>query len=634
MENKKSLTKVFVTGASGFIGEHLVNYLLEQKYEVFALVRSPFHNLPDFNKNLHLVYGDITQKDELEKLIPDNCYVVNLAANPYHKKKSWSVNVEGMGNLLGACKKKNIKKIIHISSQAVNIKNKGVYAKTKLLSEEIITKSDVPHVILRPSLVYGPGEKGLFIKIKKAFNLLPFVPVFGNGKIELFPIYVEDLCHIIKIILGKKMKKNLYDVGGESIVTYNNLYKNILQLNSLKKKIIHIPAIIGLFIAKLISFLPNPPLIEDNILGSTQPTYCNPFPLLKELNVKVFSFFEGIKLTKEKQKKLNVAIVGLGKMGILHSSILSTFKDVKIVALVDNNPTLYQTIKSMGAAGTFYSSLEEAIKKTDIDLVYICTPTFTHYQLANFVIRQKKHVFIEKPVGLTINEVQKLLDIKTKSRIGVGYTLVYKRTFKKAFDYIKNKTLGDIKLFSASFLHGEVFGIKKGWMFQKKTAGGGVMMNPGPHLFSIIQLLFGNPKKIKGIIKQIYSSVDDEANLKFDYGSYFGDIYLSWSVKNKPISETKIIIKFTKGTLIITDKELTVTTKLKSQTYVEKDLEQYPFPVFNINPEAHGEAYFAEDRLFIDSIKDKAIFPTSLDFAYLVEKIIHNSYAESVYEKK
>ena len=104
------------------------------------------------------------------------------------------------------------------------------------------------------------------------------------------------------------------------------------------------------------------------------------------------------------------------------------FKDVKIAALVDNNPALYQTIKSMGVEGTFYSSLEEATKKTNIDVVYICTPTFTHYQLADFAIKQKKHVFIEKPAGLTINEVKKLLDLKTKLHIGVGYNYIYKKT--------------------------------------------------------------------------------------------------------------------------------------------------------------------------------------------------------------
>src|SRR3989339_272165 len=276
-------TKIFVTGASGFIGQHLVNYLLEKKYEVFALVRSPFHDLLDFNKNLHLVYGDITQKDTLKKIIPENCYIVNLAANQYHKKKSWLVNVEGIRNLLEACRGKQIKKIIQISSQSIKIKNKGVYAKTKLLSEEIISKSGLPYIILRPSLVYGPGEKGLFIKIKKTFNLLPFIPVFSNGKIELFPIYVQDLCRVIEKVMVNKMNKNIYDVGGKSKISFDDLYQNMLRLNSLKKKIIHVPSSIGLIIARLISFLPDPPLIEDNILGSTQPTYCNPFPLLKEL---------------------------------------------------------------------------------------------------------------------------------------------------------------------------------------------------------------------------------------------------------------------------------------------------------------------------------------------------------------
>ncbi len=622
--------KIFITGANGFIGHHLVNFLNGKEFEIYSLIRKD--SLPTFQlrKNVHIVYGDLTNKESLEKVIPQGSIIVNLAANPYDPKLSFEVNVKGTKNLVEVAKKKYIDRIIHISSQATKLKIQGVYAKTKKESDKIIKSSGIKYIILKPSLVYGEGEKGLFNKIRLFIEKIPIVPIFGDGETKINPIYIKDLCFLIELLIKETKKLNrVYDVGSSIQITYNDYYRSIIKSLGKKVFVIHIPASVGFVLGKvMLKLMKNPTFFPDNVLGSTQETFCNPSPLLKRYNYRPIEWQEGLKKIFHPQK-VNVAVVGLGKMGSLHLCLLNLMQDVRIAALIDNNKQLFNTVKSMGISGNFYLNLEEALAKEKIDAVYIITPTFTHLSLLKKVLAKGKHVFIEKPVTLNKTEVAELKKMKTRSIIHVGYTLLFKKTFFELNKIIHEKKYGKIRNFEARFEHGEVFGPKKGWMFNKKTAGGGVLMNPGPHLFSLINLFFGIPKKISGKISRKYSlEVEDEADLIFTFEDFEGKVFLSWSVKNRPISRTNITVNFERAQVVVDSDKLVINFKNGKKLVIdEQKIQPLLDNVFNINPEANGDAYFIEDKLFIDSLLNRNRNNlNSLDFALDTESIIYNVY--------
>jgi len=626
--------RIFVTGANGFIGQHLVNFLANNGYEVWAMLRKGSIPGFDLQKNVKVVVADLLDKKSLLVGIPKRSVVINLAANPYDPVLSFKVNVEGTQNLVVACKRNKVKSLIHISSQATKIENKGVYAITKLKSDEIVKKSGIKYVILKPSLVYGEGKKGLFNKIKILVSTLPLVPVFGNGKTKVNPIYVKDFCKFVELIQqNSKDYGSVYDIGCLKSVTYNDVYLKIIKALGKKTKILHVPVWMGLLGAKVFETLKmkHPPFFVDNVLGSTQETNCDPRTVINKYNYLPMKFNDGVKEVFFKEK-VKVAVVGLGKMGLIHLSILSSFDDVEIVALVDSNPKLFKTVKSMGVSGNFYPTFEDALKNQKIDALYVLTPTFSHFEYLEKAMKKNISVFVEKPMSLNKKELS-AVEKMTKGFsgvVGVGYTLVCNRAYREIARIVNSGVYGKVEGFEASYQHGEVLGPKKGWMFDKKKSGGGVLMNPGPHLFSVINLIFGKAKKVKAELRNIYSKVvEDAASVVLDYGDFVGKVELSWSVKGKWIAESELRVKMTKGELFTNGKELKTISGGKIKTVKEEDLPRViEEVVFNINPQANGEAYGVEDRLFIDAVKNKnkELVISDDKFALETELMIHQCY--------
>src|SRR4030065_1577038 len=335
------MTKIYITGANGFIGHNLVEYFSNKNYDLWTMLRIGALPSFDLKKSIKVVYGDMLDKESLLKSIPQGSVVINLAANPYDPILSYKVNVGGTKNLVEASLSKKVKHFINISSQSTKIRKKGVYAITKNESDKIVESSNLNYTILKPSLVYGPGYKGLFAKIKGAISLIPFVPIFGNGKTLFNPLHVDDLCTLIeKIVNDKSSFKKMYDIGSKKKISYNKFYTLTLKYLGKNAKLIHIPIFVGVIMGKLMTrFMKTPFFYVDNVLGSTQDAGCNPKEILSQYKYNPLEIKEGMEKIF-KPKGINVAIVGLGKMSLIHTPILKTFTGVNIVALIDPIPVM------------------------------------------------------------------------------------------------------------------------------------------------------------------------------------------------------------------------------------------------------------------------------------------------------
>lgn len=615
---------IYITGANGFIGQHLVDHLASKGREVYALLRQG--SLPRFalQSGVHVVYGDMTEPKSLIATIPQGAVVINLAANPYHKILSYLVNVEGTRNLIGACKVKRASLLVQISSQSTRIARQGVYAKTKNLSDELVRQSGRPYVILKPSLVYGQGERGLFNKIKQLSAKLPVVPVFGDGLAPLYPIEVGDFAELVwRIINDPDARAKEFDIGSSKRVTYNELYRQIVG-----DKLIHIPVWLGLLLAKGLSVLPRPPISVDNVLGSTQYAQFDPHPILKRYTYKPITFREGIRQVLN-PRLVRVGMVGLGKMGTLHLSILNTFPDVEIAALIDTNASLYKSVQSMGIKGNFYTSLEEALRHERLDAIFIVTPTFTHYGLITLALKHDLHIFVEKPVSLNKSELLALGKLKLSRVVHTGYTLLNNRIYREVKRLLEDRTYGKILSFTGEFCHGEVMGPKKGWMFNKKLSGGGVLMNPGPHFFSLLNYWFGQPTSVQAQIQTIYSTgLDDEVRATLGYRGFAGKVELSWSKAGVEIATNTFEIQLERAKLWTDGSSILVKTKGGKHKISLADIESRYEEVFDLNPKANGEAYYVENRSFIDAVQgERQRVPNDLANALATEATIYQVYA-------
>lgn len=203
--------KILLTGATGFVGSHTAAELCRRGHEVHALVRQPVtgrNAKVEFLKNLgvHFIEGDLASLGTEQDCWPNFDVVIHVAGLIKAKRTNefYSVNVEGTRLLLEKIKGQPLKKFIFISSIAARGPNKdrqdnqGIgpvchYGRSKLIAEGVVLKyrSYFPVVLVRPPVVYGPGDRetlSLFKMFKKGF-----FPVMGREKRRISFVYVVDL---------------------------------------------------------------------------------------------------------------------------------------------------------------------------------------------------------------------------------------------------------------------------------------------------------------------------------------------------------------------------------------------------------------------------------------------------------
>jgi len=204
--------KVFVTGASGFIGKNLVAKLKDDGHIVTTYSRSNG--------------GDILDYDSLSKCIIGHDVVVHLAASLYvtggsvDSKEFININIIGSLNVIKACIAAGVSKIINLSSAAVysdgsiftsedeNVNPGNAYGVSKLAIEQYLRIiPDLKHVNIRTPLVYGPGDNSnrVFNKfLQKCKNKEDLLLFKGGEKQVLDYIHVYDLCDFIVYCLDKE----------------------------------------------------------------------------------------------------------------------------------------------------------------------------------------------------------------------------------------------------------------------------------------------------------------------------------------------------------------------------------------------------------------------------------------------
>ena len=203
--------KALVTGATGFIGSHLVEALVQRGVRVRCLVRPTSHLAWVTDLPVEIIYGDCQEKDSLEPGVKDVDLVFHLAGatRAIDAKTYFAVNALGTENLVQACLEHNtrLQKFIYLSSQAAagpgrdGGKKKesdhcapvSPYGRSKRRGEELALAQahEFPLLILRPSAIYGPRDKAFFFLFQCLAKRIK--PSFSGGVQHLSLCSVQDL---------------------------------------------------------------------------------------------------------------------------------------------------------------------------------------------------------------------------------------------------------------------------------------------------------------------------------------------------------------------------------------------------------------------------------------------------------
>ena len=236
--------KVFLTGATGFVGRHMLQRLLAEGHSVRALVREPQKSSVLAQERVELVAGDVTEGAGLDQGMQGCDAVIHLVGIIVEKGKNTFERVHHIGtrNVVEAAKRTGIKRFVQMSALGVRADGVAPYQTTKWKGEEEVRRSGIPFCILRPSLIFGEGD-GFVTQMMETMRSAPlFRPVPGNGKPKFRPIFIDDVTACFARALTAEAATNqTVELGGADELTLNDVLAEIARCAGVRKPAVHIP---------------------------------------------------------------------------------------------------------------------------------------------------------------------------------------------------------------------------------------------------------------------------------------------------------------------------------------------------------------------------------------------------------
>jgi scyllo-inositol 2-dehydrogenase (NADP+) len=231
--------------------------------------------------------------------------------------------------------------------------------------------------------------------------------------------------------------------------------------------------------------------------------------------------------------KLRGGVVGFGRMGLTHFSILNGHPNVEFVGVCDSSSFMLRNIRNYVGVET-YSTDWELIDKAKPDFLIVATPTAYHAETVRRAIDRGIHVFVEKPFSLSVKEGMELADLAQKKGIvnQVGYVVRFNEIFEKVRELVAGGALGELLSFKMEMHGPTVLKASKSSWRSKKQEGGGVLYDFASHAIDLVNYVIGEPEKVTGsILQSIYSShVEDAVYSTFVHGGGVnGRLLANWS---------------------------------------------------------------------------------------------------------
>lgn len=231
------MSRVAVTGAAGFVGRNLVPALRAEGQDVRGLVRPGSSVAGDLG--MDTVRGDVRQLQSLRDLVEGCDLVVHLAASFSPEEDGPEIIVEGTRSMLAAAAESGVNRLIFLSCLGAEAAAHSDYLRAKWKAEQLVRSSEIPHVILRPSVILGRGD-GVTQPLATIIRSLPVIPIPGSGEHRSQPVDVADVVQcVLTALRGETMVGEEISVGGPSFITLRQLSDLLSgELNVFKPKVL------------------------------------------------------------------------------------------------------------------------------------------------------------------------------------------------------------------------------------------------------------------------------------------------------------------------------------------------------------------------------------------------------------
>jgi uncharacterized protein YbjT (DUF2867 family) len=259
------MTTILVTGASGFVGAHLLRRLANRPDgHVRGLVRKPPPcSLPP---SVECVQGELNQPDTLAAALEGVQHLVHAAAITADHKEPYrgayeQVNKVGTEHLMRAATGAGVERVVLVSGLGTRPAPRETYMATRWGMEEAVRHSGIPFVILQPSVLFGDGAPFVSALAGLA-RRSPVLPLLGGGGIRFQPLWIEDLVTCLEACLRDQAPLGeALPIGGAEHVTFRQVLGEICAALHVRRLLVPLPlGLARLQATVMTAVLPRPPL--------------------------------------------------------------------------------------------------------------------------------------------------------------------------------------------------------------------------------------------------------------------------------------------------------------------------------------------------------------------------------------
>jgi NADH dehydrogenase len=234
---------ILVTGATGFVGGHVVAALRRAGKQVRCLVRDLRTAAKPELAGCELAEGDMTEPRSLPSAVEGVECVVHLVAIRQGKPEQFErIMSRGTRDLVVAAQEAGVRRFVLMSALGVAERTKELvpYYHAKWEMEQAVEASSIPSVIFRPSFVFA-ADGGILPTFRKLAKLAPVTPIVGSGTQRLQPIWADDVAaYFVRAVDGVGTGVT-FELGGPDVVSWNELWERLKTALGVRRPSVHVP---------------------------------------------------------------------------------------------------------------------------------------------------------------------------------------------------------------------------------------------------------------------------------------------------------------------------------------------------------------------------------------------------------
>lgn len=289
-----------VTGATGFVGRHIVDLLVERGHRPRVLIRHPHPaRLPFRHRDaVDIVPGSLADAAALQSLVRGADAVIHLVGIIVERGAATfaAVQVEGTRAIVTAARAAGVRRIVHMSAVgARDSVGATAYHRTKAEGERLVTASGVPHVVFRPSFISGPGNVPI-ATLARLHRFAPLIPIFGDGSFLTQPVWVGDVALAYALAAEGGGGTGVHELGGPSAITYKDFVRAIGRAAGHPRPLVHVPLGLVRTAARLLDPLGSvAPITSDQLQMLVEGSATPRNALESVFGIKPLPFEEGLR---------------------------------------------------------------------------------------------------------------------------------------------------------------------------------------------------------------------------------------------------------------------------------------------------------------------------------------------------